>query len=146
MADSATVVAPIALFQKYENEIRELVKSIQEKTPDTISLVVAKIVTETLPNLMTDAGMLTSLSGAEKKQLVMATVEYIIGFIFDRLNENTDLQNSTWDEVLEQLILKTSDKLIDAFIEVEDGSIKFNNKAKLWGKIKNFFCCGSGQT
>ena len=73
----------------------------------------------------------------------MATVEYIIGFIFDRLNENTDLQNSTWDEVLEQLLLKTSDKLIDAFIEVEDGTLKFNPKAKLLTKIKNFFCCGS---
>ena len=56
MADAATVVAPIALFQKYENEIRELVKSIQDKTADTISLVVAKIVTETLPSQLRAAG------------------------------------------------------------------------------------------
>lgn len=127
------------LHDKYQDDVFEIIKLINDRTALTAAFIVTKMITDTVPSMMTDVGTLQGLKGKEKKQLIVDSIKLIIETIFNELNKYTNLKDESWDEMLEQMILTLSNPTIDLLISVEQNQLKFNTPKSILSKC--FPCC-----
>jgi type III secretory pathway component EscS len=92
---------------------------------DTDNVTVANI-TGIIISLMTAVEQYKSLSGVEKKAVVVRALEVIVGLIADE----TDDDESKTKLVLEAVLQRMLPSLIDAIIEIENGNLRVRESVK----------------
>jgi hypothetical protein len=125
------------LYQKYEDEITKIFSLIKTDREAAIPRILAEITTIIVPEMMHDVGNLKSLSGAEKRQLIIGSIELSIKETFKQLNRFPDLAIATWDETLRNYLLVLIPPTIKILVDVEKKNITFNRKIS-----GCFGCCG----
>lgn len=123
------------LYDKYKTQINEIIGKIKDEKAKALPSIITEITTEIVPSMMVDIGKVKNLTGKEKKQLIIDTIQLAITEAFKELNKIPELANESWDEELRDLLVTLITPTIDLLIKVENGSLKFNPK------IKQFFCC-----
>lgn len=126
------------LFEKYRTRLDGIIGQIKDKREAAVPAILAEITTQIIPAMMSDVGKIKSLSGTEKKQLIIDSVDLSITEIFKELNKIPELAAATWDETLRDLLLTLIGPLINLLISVENNEIKFNKKVS-----GCFTCCRS---
>ena len=106
-------------------ELVVLASKIIEAFPNGIAL---ENITLAISECMTIVGQIQKLSGADKKQLVIDMLIYIV--------KNTD---SGLMEVMDPVIIYAVPDIIDYFIKVEKGKLRFNQTIS--NRLKFFPCC-----
>jgi len=108
-----------------DDYIRNIVDNLLVSFPEGINI---NNVTDVIINCMKLVSKVPSLTGIEKKKLVIDSCFYFIE------NHDAGTYNSQIDSVLKFLL----PKIIDQFILIEDGKIKFN-KPTISSSL--FSCC-----
>lgn len=124
------------LYIKYEKAITRIISVIQKDRKAAIPGIITAISTEIIPSMMADVGRIRSLSGTEKRELILETIELAIKKTFAELNKIPELAAASWDETLRDLLLTLIPPLIKLLIRVENNEIKFNKKV-----TSCFSCC-----
>ena len=130
-------MTPQELYHNYSTEIREIISTIQTLKGAGVALILSNLATRVVPQMMSDVGELVSLTGDEKKQLILDSLDFGVVEIFKELNENTSLKDESWDEIVRDVLKQGLPRIIDLLITVEDNKIVFNKKV---GKCL-FSCC-----
>lgn len=123
------------LYDKYKTQINEIIGKIKDEKAKALPGIITEMTTQIVPSMMLDVGKLKNLTGKEKKQLIIDTIQLSITEAFKELNKIPELANESWDESLRDLLITVIAPTIDLLIKVENGNLKFNPK------IKRFFCC-----
>lgn len=116
------------LYNKYLDEFETIFGQVTKDKAAAIPFIIAEISTKMIPDLMTDVGKIKSMSGDDKKQLIIDTVEFAISKGFEELNKIPELAESSWDEMVRDILLKMAPRVIDLLISVEKDKIVFNKK------------------
>ena len=116
------------LYAKYEVTLTQIISSVQKDGQAAIPGIIATIATEIVPAMMTDVGSIKSMSGTDKRELIIETVDLAITKIFEELNKIPALAKASWDEVLRDLLLTIIPPLIKLLISVENNDIVFNKQ------------------
>ena len=124
-------------YKNYREDITRIISQIVEMKGAAVPFILGDLATDVVPHMMVDAGKIKSLSGEDKKKLILDTLELGITEIFKELNEKTSLKDESWDEVLRDVIKKALPKIIDLLIKVEKDKLVFNKK------ISGCFSCCS---
>lgn len=125
------------LYANYREDVTRIISQITELKGAGVAIILGDLATDIVPQMMIDVGKIKSLSGSEKKRLILDSLDLAIVEIFRELNEKTNLKNESWDEVLRDLLQKTLPKIIDLLIKVEKDKLVFNKK------ISGCFSCCS---
>ena len=116
------------LYAKYQDSLTRVISIIKEQKGAGVSEIVAVIATEIIPAMMSDVGRLKSLSGVEKRQLILDAIDIAVKETFKELNKIPELAAASWDETLRDHILKLLPPLIKLLISIENNEIRFNKK------------------
>lgn len=116
------------LYSKYQKTIHQIILNIQQDKEAAIPRIIAVISTEIVPAMMSDVGRIKDLSGTEKRDLILDSIELAIEKTFAELNKIPELAAASWDETLRDLLLTLVPPLIKLLISVENKDIKFNKK------------------
>lgn len=127
------------LYQQYEKDITKIVSSVRKQKEAAIPGIVATIATDIVPQMMKDVGHIKMLSGSEKRQLIIDSIELAIEKSFTEINKIPELKNASWDETLRDYLLVLIPPTIKLLIDVERKNITFNRK------IKGCFTCCTGR-
>lgn len=109
----------------------------QFQTPN-IGQIITFILTNFLPTLCQEIGQDQSLTGLQKKQLVITTINNALSQGCAILDQKFP-QSGLWLNTITPLIETTLPALIDLLISVEKNQIVFNPTIKT--KISTFFSC-----
>ena len=127
------------LYSKYETAINDVFNDVKTQQQSAIPQIVAVITTDIVPQMMKDVGQLKKLSGSEKRQLIIDSIELGIEKSFYELNKIPELKAASWDETLRNYLLVLIPPTIKLLIDVERKNITFNRK------ISGCFTCCSGR-
>jgi hypothetical protein len=134
-------LTPQSLFTQYRDELTTAIAVIQTQGKAGIPVLVAQILVQIVPSMMSDVGKITSLSGAEKKQLIIDTLSLAITEGFAELNKDPVFAATQVDEMVRDLLLKLVAPLIDTFVKIEDGHLVFNKTPSCCGGFFSRFAC-----
>lgn len=125
------------LFNTYKEIFTELISKIRTEKEAAIPGIIAAIATNIVPSMMTDVGRIKTLSGSEKRDLIIETVDFALDTIFEELNKIPELAKASWDETIHSYLDTLLPSIIKLLISVENNEIKFNKKLS-----KCVGCCG----
>lgn len=126
------------LYQNYREDITRIISQITELKAAGVAFILSDLATDVVPQMMVDVGKLRSLSGDDKKKLILDTLDLAITEVFRELNEKTSLKDESWDEVLRDVLKKALPKIIDLLVKVEKDKLVFNKRIS-----GCFSCCRS---
>lgn len=118
------------LYSKYSTTISDMIKTIQKKKEAAVPDIIATISTVILPSMMADLGDVKTLTGAEKKQLIINAIKLLVDNGFIELNKLPDIRAASWDETVHGYLNSLLPALVDLLINVENNNITFNKKDK----------------
>jgi len=78
---------------------------------------------------MKDAEKINTLTGPQKKQLIIDTLDKLIISVFDTLNQSPPFSNSHIDEIVKDLLLILLPKAIDTIIYIDHGNLKIKSRS-----------------
>ena len=113
-------------------DFRTYVERVVTDRASTVPLILLRLTTVVVPNMMKYAGKATGFTGRERRQMVEEAVIALVDAVFSELNAAL-FSKETWDEHVRDVIKCLVPSIIDLLIDVEKGSIRFNKKA--------FVCC-----
>lgn len=126
-----------SLYITYRQRITAIISIVKTDKEAAIPAIIAAITTDIVPSLMTDLGRVKSLSGSEKRDLIIETIDYSIDQVFEELNKIPELKEASWDETLHSFLEVLLPPIIKLLISVENNELKFNKKFS-----KCVGCCG----
>ena len=116
------------LYSRYKTTITDVVLLIQTKQGAAVPQILTTIATEVVPAMMFDVGRIKTLSGTEKRDLILAAVTLATTETFKEVNKIPELAAASWDETVRDLLLELIPPLIKLLISVEKKDVKFNKK------------------
>lgn len=118
------------LYSKYSTNISDMIKTIQMKKESAVPDIIATISTSILPSMMADLGDIKTLTGSEKKQLILDAIKLLVDNGFIELNKLPDIRAASWDHTVHGYLDTLLPALVDLLIRVENNHITFNKKDK----------------
>lgn len=123
------------LYKLFREEFVTYFERIKVEKEKAIPFIIARSLCILLPKLMFEVGNIKNMEGQTKKDLVIDTFIFSADKLYEELNLGADLSSETWDEQIRETLKQTIPSLIDTFISVEKGQVKFNKR--------RFVCCGN---
>lgn len=132
------------LYNKYKEELSPLLNLLERKFGETtfaladVSRIITYFSMDLVPKMMSDVGKISTLSGLEKKDLIIDAVKFILKKIFEQLDNTAgDLP-----QYMEEAILIAVNPTINVLIDVENDKILFNKQLLTRAqKLKELCCC-----
>ena len=114
------------LFELYERQFKNIINRIRDDKERAIPYIVIKVTTQIVPSMAQTLGDINTLTGTQKKQMIIDAVELAIDETFKELNELPELASVTWDDDLKELLLTLIGPVLTNLIDVEKGQLVFN--------------------
>ena len=111
---------------KYNHYFKEMINNINTLKLLAIPVVISTITTEILPQILVDVNHLQTLKDSEKKQFVITTVKLFINELFVELNKRPEFANTTKDDDIKNLLLKSITPILDNLIVVKHGKVSLH--------------------
>lgn len=124
------------LYDKFRDEFQIYVKRVEKDGEKATPYIISRTTLVIVPRMMIEVGKIKSLSGIQKKQLIIDTTIYAIEETFKTLNNKTNLKTETWDEDIRDLLLALLPMTIDLAIEIDKGHLKFNTSSNWFDKCR----------
>jgi len=134
-------ITPESLATNYVTTILGIVQSVQSQGKEAIPIILLQMMTQIVPQMVSDVGVLKNLSAQDKKSLIVQAIDLAIDQAFLQLANNPLFKNEEQlDNLIKSLLQNAVPSMFDTFLSIENNEMVVNKTVRsFFAKI--FPCC-----